>query len=195
VWNSRSVEAWFSGSYWGFTKTLLRKVERTRLDEAMRVGLAQSELPPNGHLTMICVMTRGQVKRFLSHEQLLEIFPSIHANFRQEGVIPHPYRHEPPVDWKPRISNGEATPTFVEIFVSSTRVNLTLSDPWILELFAMYWDYSHHYSNDAKNLLRVVMYEGDRRVPVQILVEDVRNHNPPLYAVLKQFTSLVQPGL
>jgi len=68
---------------------------------------------------------------------------------------------------------------------------VTLTDSWILELFSMYWDYEHHYSYDAKNIVRVVMYEGDRRVPVQILIDDVRKNNHELFDVLRQFTTLV----
>lgn len=193
MWKSKNVEVWFSGSYWGFTKTLLRKVERSKLDEAMNAGLAESALPLNGHLTMICVMRGDHVKRFLTNTQLFEIFPKIFDIFRQEGVIPHEYRHDPPSGWQARSQNNDVFPTFVEIFVSNTRANVTLTDPWILELFSMYWDHEHHYSHDAKNIVRVVMYEGDRRVPIQLLIDDIRKKNPGLFDVLRQFTSLVQP--
>ena len=140
---------------------------------------------------MICVMRSDHVKRFLTHSQLFEIFPKVFDIFRQEGVIPHEYRHDPPSGWQTRIQKKDVIPTFVEIFVSNTRANLTLTDPWILELFAMYWDYEHHYSYDAKNIVRVVMYEGERRVPIQILIDDIRKNNPDLYDVLRQFTKLV----
>lgn len=190
VWGSK-IEVWFTGSYWGFHKTFLRREPKAAVEELFRVGVRQSELPANGHLTMICAMTKrasATVKVFLSYSQLKSLLPHVYDEFVREGVIPISFHSEKPSRWQPAASKiDEPIPTFVEIFIQVSKKTLTIEEPWVLEHFARYWNHAEHHVKHHSELVRAVMYDGDHRMPVQIGLHEIISQNAELYEFLKAY--------
>ncbi len=182
-------EVWFSGSYWGFTKTVLRKVPIPVIDEILRIGVRESMLPPVGHLTMICAMTKSpsgvSIKTFLTHEQLQSMVPKVYDEFVKKGLIPKELRTPCPENWK--IVEGNPTPTFAELYIQRSHTTLTIQDPWVLDCFSGYWNHSAHLGRPSHDLVRAVIYDGDRRVPVEIELQEIFNLNQRLYDHLKPY--------
>ena len=189
-------EVWFSGSYWGFTKTVLRKVPITVIDEILRIGVPESMLPPVGHLTMICAMTnvgsRASVKTFLTREQLQSMVPKVYDEFVKKGLIPIVLSTPRPDNWGG--AKGDPVPTFVELFIQRTHTTLTIQDPWVLDCFSGYWNHSAHLGRPSHDLVRMVIYDGDRRVPVEIELREIFDHNQRLYDHLMPFLNLPKIG-
>ena len=191
MWKSRKADVWFSGSYWGFTKTLLRREPKDVAAEILRIGLREFELPPNGHLTMICAMTKGShkttIKSYLTHEQVRDLEPNVYHELVMKGVIPISHQQPPPSNWTPKSGTNEPIPTFVEIFIQSSGKTITFEDAWILEMFSPYWANSAHLHTKHRDILRAVMYDGENRVPVEVEMRDIHERNPELYAILQPY--------
>ena len=187
----RKAEVWFSGSYWGFTKTLLRREPKNVAAEILRVGLREFELPPNGNLTMICAMTKGSqrttTKSYLTHEQVKTIVPAIYQELVRNGVIPIEHRQVQPNNWLPLNGFGEPIPTFVEIYIQHSGKTITFQDPWVLVLFARYWGNSAHLPTKSRDIMRAVIYDGNHRVPVEVEVREIIERNPDLFSVLQPY--------
>ena len=190
MWGSK-VEVWFTGSYWGFHKTLLRREPRQLAEEIFRVGVRPADLPKNGHLTMVCAMANRSaenVKVFLTYNQLKSLAPRVYEEFIKEGVIPISFQSERPSNWVAlKYSAGEPIPTFVEVYFQVSQKTLTIEEPWVLELFSRYWNHAEHHVKHQSELVRAVMYDRDQRVPVQIELHEIINQNHDLYNFLKRY--------
>ncbi|MEI8282213.1 MAG: hypothetical protein WCG75_07405 [Armatimonadota bacterium] len=189
-------EVWFSGSYWGFTKTILRKVPISVVDEILQVGIRESMLPPQGHLTMICAMTKNpsgvSVKTFLTHEQLRSMVPKVYDEFVRKGLIPIQLRTPRPENWKS--VEGHNVPTFVELYIQRSHTTLTIQDPWVLDCFSGYWNHTAHLGRPSHDLVRAVIYEGNRRVPIEIELREIFYNNLRLYGHLEPFLIVAKIG-
>ena len=188
---AKKTDVWFSGSYWGFTKTLLRREPKEIAAEIIRVGLREFELPQNGNLTMICAITKGShnttIKSYLTHEQVRNLEPKVYDELVKKGVIPISHRQSAPSTWTPKSGGEGPTPTFVELFVQSSGKTITFEVTWILEMFSPYWANSAQLHTKHRDILRAVIYDGERRVPVEVEMRDVHERNPELFAILQPY--------
>jgi hypothetical protein len=128
------------------------------------------------------------VKTFLTREQLHSMVPKVHAEFAKEGLVPIQLRVPQPENWtSPELVEGHTVPTFAELFIQRTRTTLTIQDPWVLECFAHYWNHTAHLGRPSPDLVRMVIFDGDHRVPVEIELREIYDGNIRLYEFLMPF--------